>query len=504
MRILLDTNIIIHREASKAHNADIGLLFKWIDKLKYEKWIHHLSINEIEKYGDKEVVETMKIKIDNYNVHTFDSSDTVEITELRKFDKNLNDEIDTAILKEIFSGKFDILITQDKKLYQKSVRLGIQHKVYSIDHFLNKVTTENPELREYKVLAVKKIHFGKLNLNDPFFDSFKQDYKEFRDWFLRKSENEAYVCLTDEIIKAFLFLKVEYPDENYSNITPVFQPKRRLKVGTLKVESTGYKLGERFLKIIFDIATDNKVEEIYVTIFDRREEQIRLIELITSWGFIEWGTKSTDNGIERVFVRSLKTLTDNNPKNFYPYIKKSAKKFFVSINPKYHFDLLPDSKLNNEKGLDYTEQKAHRNAIQKVYISRALNPEIKRGDVLLFYRTKDNGPAKFTSVITSLGVVENVFFNIKTYNDFQSLCQKRSVFTDEQLKKGWEGKTNKPFVVHFLFNYALPKRLTLGKLIELGIVSDVMNVPRGFHELSDTEFNLIMKESQTDESIIID
>ena len=58
--------------------------------------------------------------------------------------------------------------------------------------------------------------------------------------------------------------------------------------------------------------------------------------------------------------------------------------------------------------------------------------------------------------------------------------------------------------MHFLFNYALPKRLTLGKLIELGIVSDVMNVPRGFHELSDTEFNLIMKESQTDESIIID
>jgi len=504
MRILLDTNIIIHREANKAHNADIGSLFKWIDNLKYEKWVHHLSISEIEKYGDNEVVETMKIKIENYNIHKFDSTDKPEITELKKSDKNLNDEVDTAILKEVYSGKFDILITQDKKLYQKSVRLGIQHKVYSIDHFLNKVTAENPGLREYKVLAVKKVHFGNLNLNDSFFDSFKKDYKEFQDWFLRKSENEAYVCLTDDVIKAFLFLKVEYVDENYSNINPVFQPKKRLKVGTLKVESTGYKLGERFLKIIFDIAWDNKVDEIYVTIFNKREEQLRLIELLSSWGFVEWGSKITDNGIEKVFIRSIKNIVDNNPKNFYPFIKRSAKKYFVSINPKYHFDLLPDSKLNNEKGLDYTEQKAHRNAIQKVYISRALSSEIKRGDVLLFYRTKDNGPAKFTSVITSLGVVENVFFNIKTYDDFQSLCQKRSVFTDLQLKKGWDGKTNKPFVVHFLFNYSLPKRLTLSRLIELGIVSDVMNVPRGFHELNDSKFNLIMKESQADESIIID
>ena len=32
MKVLLDTNIIIHREASKVVNQDVGTLFKWLDK----------------------------------------------------------------------------------------------------------------------------------------------------------------------------------------------------------------------------------------------------------------------------------------------------------------------------------------------------------------------------------------------------------------------------------------------------------------------------------------
>ena len=62
-------------------------------------------------------------------------------------------------------------------------------------------------------------------------------------------------------------MKTENENENYSNIFPAFQPKKRLKVGTFKVESTGFRLGERFIKIIFDNAIVRNVEEIYVTLF---------------------------------------------------------------------------------------------------------------------------------------------------------------------------------------------------------------------------------------------
>lgn len=47
MRALLDTNIIIHRENKRVSNYSIGHLFRWLDKLKYDKVIHPYSISEI-------------------------------------------------------------------------------------------------------------------------------------------------------------------------------------------------------------------------------------------------------------------------------------------------------------------------------------------------------------------------------------------------------------------------------------------------------------------------
>lgn len=508
MRVLLDTNIIVHREASKTYNKDIGVLFKWLDKLKYEKWIHNLSVTEIEKYQDKEVVETMKTKMENYFLHKYDSPESPEIIELRKLDRNENDSIDTSILKEIYAGKFDLLITQDKKLYRKSVSLGINFKVHSIDSFLEKVNQENPSLRDYKVLAVRKRNFGDINLSDSFFNSFKQDYKEFEQWFSKKSENEAYLCESDGEVRAFLFLKIENETENYQNITPSFAPKKRLKIGTLKVESTGFKLGERFLKIIFDNALSNKVNEIYVTIFDKREEQKRLVELLIDWGFVYWGNKITENGTEHVYVRQFyPPFLNGNLKSQFPFILRSANKFFVPIKPEFHTQLLPDSKLNNENVLDYSENKAHSNAIQKVFINRYMNHQLKAGDLLVFYRMRDNGPAKYTSVITSIGLVENVYKNIAGIDEFMSLCKRRTVFNDEQLKRGWEDekeeKKNKPYVVHFFYVYSFPKRLTLGKLIELDILKEG-EAPRAYQKINDKHFDLILKNTQSDESFIID
>jgi hypothetical protein len=68
MKVLLDTNIIIHREASKVINQDIGVLFNWIDKLKYEKFIHPATIEELNRNKDPQTVATMAIKIGSYNL----------------------------------------------------------------------------------------------------------------------------------------------------------------------------------------------------------------------------------------------------------------------------------------------------------------------------------------------------------------------------------------------------------------------------------------------------
>jgi hypothetical protein len=100
-----------------------------------------------------------------------------------------------------------------------------------------------------------------------------------------------------------------------------FCPAKRLKIGTFKVISNGYKLGERFLEIVFDNALRFSVEEIYLTLFDHRLEQCRLIELLHDWGFKKYGIKRTGNGEEVVLMRSFKPhVNKSNLCESYPYL----------------------------------------------------------------------------------------------------------------------------------------------------------------------------------------
>ncbi len=495
MRVLIDTNIIIHREASKVHNEDIGLLFNWLDRLHYEKCIHPLSVTEIEGYQDEEVVNTMKIKMGNYNILKTTAPDTELINQIRTNDKTRNDSIDTSILNEVYSNRIAYLITEDRGMHRKAVALGISEKVFKIDDFLEKCIAENPELKDYQVLAVKKEYFGNINLSDSFFDSFKNDYAEFADWFNRKSDNLSYLCITDKQVKAFLYLKEEDANEKYDDINPPLPPKKRLKIGTFKVTSTGYKLGERFLKIIFDNALQYDVDEIYVTIFDKREEQLRLINLLEDWGFTYWGEKTTKNGSEKVYIKDFRpTPNRNNPRQTFPFASKMGVKYMVPIYPAYHTELFPDSILNNESPQDFSENEPHRNAIKKVYISRSHNRNLNPGDLIVFYRTGGH----HRGVISTIGVVENIVINIADENHFVELCRKRSVFSDDELKEHWHYyKNNKPFIVNFLYLDSFPTpKVTLGDMRGLSIIQVA---PRGFEPISPLKFEEILRVARANQ-----
>ncbi len=202
-----------------------------------------------------------------------------------------NDFDDTKLINEVFCDRIDILISEDKKIHTKARLLGISDKVFRINTFLEKLISENPDFVNYDVLAVKKEYFGNISLQASFFDSFRGDYVGFDKWYNGKAGNneKAYVCYNNDILSAFLFLKVEDENENYLEINPLFTIKKRLKIGTFKVISNGLRIGERFLKIIFDNAKQYKVDEIYVTIFDRRPELLDLINLLERYGFIYHG-----------------------------------------------------------------------------------------------------------------------------------------------------------------------------------------------------------------------
>ncbi len=503
MKVLLDTNIIIHRENKDPSREDIGKLFWWIDKLGYQKFVSQITVDEISKHQNEATKKAFLTKMQSYNLLPTKAPLKVEVvTVSKKYDANQNDLNDTGLLNEVYSDRADFLISEDLKIHRKADALGLAARVFTIDSFLEKVTTENPALLDYKIPLIKKEYFGNIDSTDNFFDSFKEDYSDFDKWFNKKSDEFAYVSLADGKIIAFLYVKREDESEPYPDINPQFIRKKRLKVGSFKVQLNGFRLGERFLKIIFDNALNLSVDELYVTLFKKRSEQNRLINLLSEYGFNHYGIKKTASGTEEVYTRNYSnTVSIDSPKLTYPFVSRKARKFIVPIYPEYHTSLFPDSILRTESPVDFVENEPFRNAISKVYVSRSIRRDLHAGDIIVFYRTG----GFYKGVVTTLGLVDGIHTSITSLQQFKDLCRKRSVFTDKELDAHWNYSAyNRPFVVDFLYAYSFPKRINLKRLIELGVIKDISSVPRGFEEISNCSFERIIEETESNESIIVD
>ncbi|ELK4808424.1 TPA: N-acetyltransferase [Pseudomonas aeruginosa] len=343
--------------------------------------------------------------------------------------------------------------------------------------------------------------FKSVNLEDPFFDSLKASYKEFSNWFLGKAEEFAYVFEQEGVgIQGFLYLKVE--EEEVLDVKPSLPLARRLKVGTMKVNPHGTKMGERFIKKIIDYAVREKTNEIYVTVFDHHEA---LISLLRRYGFDQIGTKTTHNGVELVLMKCLFDPYVDMYKS-YPLVSLTgSRSYILSLYPQWHTRLLPDSILRNEAN-DIVEDVSSANSIHKVYMTKMNGVDaLRRGDVVVIYRTSDGvGPAHYRSVATSIGVVEE-YRHINSFSseeEFYRYCRPYSVFTHRELKSLWERK-NYPFVFRFMYNLAFKRKVTRAVMIEdLGLPGAEQYW--GFFEISHGQMRDIANKGMVDEGLIVD
>ena len=338
-----------------------------------------------------------------------------------------------------------------------------------------------------------KIQFDKINVNDRFFDSLKSDYPGFTDWYINKSKEYAFVQYdkTGSLL-GFLFLKMEY-DTVYDTV-PIISAQRILKVGTFKIDAHGTRLGERFIKVITDTAMKEKADICYVTVFSKYSG---LIDILKRFGFIEYGIKNSSAGQETVFVKNMRKCLGNLNLD-YPLIKASnVKKYILGIYPQYHSIMFPDSILTTENPT-IIEDISYGNSIHKIYICRMNGVDsLKQGDILLIYRTADdNKAAEYSSVVTSIGVVESVKRQeeFADFNQFYQYASQYSVFDKSDLEY-WYNKGSCR-AIKFTYNIALNKRITRHDLIEeIGLDR---NAYWGFFELSDTEFAEIIRRSNVD------
>lgn len=346
---------------------------------------------------------------------------------------------------------------------------------------------------------LKYISFRDFDHDDQFFDSLKSNYVEFTDWLNKKaiSNDYAYVLYGESGIDGFMYLKVE---EAVDDVTPPLPSGRHLKIGTFKFNPRGTLRGQRFVKKAFDYAIQEKVDDIYVTVFAEHES---LITMLKTYGFRDHGVKHTANGTEFVLVRDLRTITGDILKD-YPFVVSEGKgKYMLAIYPEFHTRLFPDSILHNEN-MSVVEDVSHTNSIHKVYLCAMRGVmNMHRGDVMLIYRTSDNqGPAKYRAVATSVCVVEEVrsIREFSSLEEFLYYCSKYSIFTQQELIKFY--KTQRyPFIIKFTYNMAFKKRPNRATLIgDVGLnEADYW----GFMSLNDAQFARIIKLGEVDEGLVI-
>lgn len=370
------------------------------------------------------------------------------------------------------------------------------------DELKNKI--RNNQERRPMDLQVQR--FSDIDLNDSFFDSLRASYPEFNEWYNKKAAAgaTAYCYYVDNELKDFLYLKIE--EEELSDLTPALPAKKRLKVGTFKVDNEDRHTtrGERFMKKIMDKAIAEDVDEIYVTMFPTEELQ-GLIRMFEKFGFSHIADKPHEGGnVEYVLIKDMTTHVDDF-KLDYPFVKKaSSNKYVLSIVPEFHTHLFPDSILKNEKKYDLIQDVSETNSIYKIYLCWMQDTRnLKAGDKLIIYRTSDEeGKAYYRSVCTSVCTV----CEVKTYRDFENeeefikYTNRYSVFKEHELRRWYKNK--KYFIViKMVYNIAFTK-----KVINMVMKEQVGLKPKywGFFKLTDAQFDKLLELGEIDERYIID
>lgn len=480
MKILLDTNILIQRENNSIVPINIAKLIKLIEELNYAKCIHALSIIEIKKDGNSQRREINLSKLSSYPIlddYPDCSEDSDFINKLPE-PKNENDRIDNQLLYCVNQNMVSHLITEDQGLLKKAENIGLQ-TVYSVNEALEIFSASLTKYNINLASTFEEIKPFKINIEDPIFKTLKESYPEFVDsWWKKVVESNRTVYLfkdsaTDEI-NAILIPKIE---EEEIDCEPSIPIEKYVKICLFKVseKARGLKLGEHLLNMAINFAKINKINKLYLTHY--REENDYLIYLIEEYGF---QLKGKNKRGEEIFIKEIVApdnilSTYSSPtiinKIYYPSFcdAENINKFIIPIMPKYHKMLFPEYKHKEPNLLKQLflfklqeNIKSHGYGIKKAYLCHSSVSTMKPGDVILFYRTEDY------KAITTIGIVDYVSKGNTNIEIIKNLSAKRTVFSENDLKKISEKETT---VILFKMCMHFNNEISYNELLKKGIVT---------------------------------
>lgn len=278
--------------------------------------------------------------------------------------------------------------------------------------------------------------FSEVNLEDSFFDSLKADYTEFPNWFKRKSDADEYALVfhDEQGVGAFVYLKRE--NEAIELVDKTLPAIPRIKIGTLRLAERfrGLRLGEGALGVSLWKWKDDKVDDIYVTVFERHTE---LTNLFDRFGFKYIGINKRG---EQVYLKSRNAIDYKDPYTAFPFVRPNfSKAGLIPIYERFHDRLFPYSELKGRRR--EMEEETAGNGITKVFIGTPYTAmQYTVGEPVFIYRIFEGQTGKtYRSAVTSYCTVTKVDV-IKSHgnatvsvSEFIDNAGNKTIFSPEEL-----------------------------------------------------------------------
>ncbi len=393
--------------------------------------------------------------------------------------KKPNDVVDATLLHALEKGAADFLVTQDKGLHQRAQNRSpdLARRVLFVSD-ATELLIQTYEPKEVPIRHVGEVEAHEIDSQDRFFDSLKDDYPEFDDWWREKcvkQHRSCWVVYDNEQLAGLIVRK----DESGNDTDAVTKAEKILKVCTFKVapNSRGVKLGELLLKQVLWYAQRNGYGLAYLTTY---KDQVALMELLEFYGFRNAGENANGEFIyERDF--SAEALVSQDDKSDFEQARQHYPRFVlgddtqgfgIPIQEGYHDTLYPDLYRPIQADLFGGASRAEvitrpGNTIRKVYLCRAQSQLGPAGSLLFFYKSTSKNPP--SQAITALGILESVTL-AKSMKDLMQLTGGRSVYSEKQLEE-WEATPKRPVkVINYLLVCYIEPAVTIDELKTMGVI----------------------------------
>jgi len=496
LKVLLDADIVIREKDDFEISTKLTELSQLVTK-KDIILIHPLSFEGI----TNEINEKIQLKLTSCPILEQPPLPLQDLTfnSIVGTSNDSKDEIENNLLYSVYKNAVNYLITENKNIHKKSVQLGIKDRVVSLNEALEFFKEFYSIKKRYTLPQIKLLPIHKLDVNDCIFDSLREKYPEFNEWYSKNAfEGMKCWCYQNEgKIGAILIFSND--DYEIIDTEPPLPKKRRFKIHVLKFDHEGYNLDEVLLKKAIDYCIDNSIDELYLNHFFNTNYD-HLVNLVTEYGFFNIGLNK--NG-ETVFFKDLKPDNrqlmfcsyDDIFKKYYPlfYDGTRVKKLVVPIRPEYHEKLFMDYNKRTSMTLDeyFGDPVIKGDTIKKAFLSHTPVKNIKKGDILLFYRSEDY------KEITSLGVLGEFKKDLTSPEEIMNFVGNRTVYSAKEIEEIAKKPTT---VMIFNMHFHLSSPISLDTL---KIRKILKGPPQTITEITNTSYEEIKDLGGVNENLTI-